>query len=125
MHMDMREMFLKFPLHPDLRPFAGVDITHIKSRPDEEGWYQDRTRGWERWAKNIMGLIDSPYQSLQLLVHVNFIAYGERKDPLNSFQWSHAKLNLPGDKSYTPKLPWVMKVRSDGHLAIEVFIYVD
>ena len=92
---------------------------------DGMGWYQDRTRGWERWAKNIMGLIDSPYQYLQLLVHVNFIAYGERKDPLNSFQWSHAKLNLPGDKSYAPKLPWVMKVRSDGHLASEVFIYVD
>ena len=34
-------------------------------------------------------------------------------------------MNLSGDESYTPKLPWVMKVRSDGHLASEVFIYVD
>ena len=33
--MDVGEMFLDFPLHPDLRPFAGVEITHIKSRPDE------------------------------------------------------------------------------------------
>ena len=32
--MAVGEMFLKFPLHPDLRPFAGVDITHIKSRLD-------------------------------------------------------------------------------------------
>ena len=34
-------------------------------------------------------------------------------------------MNLPGDEYYTPKLPRVMKVRSDGHLASEVFIYVD
>ena len=54
-----------------------------------------------------------------------FIAYEERKDPLKPFQLSHADLNIPGDKSYTPKLPWVVKVRSYGHLASEVFIYVD
>ena len=72
-----------------------------------------------------MGLTDSPYQSLQLLIHVRFISYGKRKDQLNPFQWSHAKLNLPGEESYKPKITWVMKVRSDGHLASEVFIYVD
>ena len=33
-------------------------------------------------------------------------------------------MNLPGDESYTPKLLWVMKVISDGHLSSEVFIYV-
>ena len=72
-----------------------------------------------------MGLIDSLYQSLQLLIHAKFIAYGERKDTLKPFQWSHANLNLPGDESYTPKITWVTKVRSDGHLESEVFIYVD
>ena len=71
-----------------------------------------------------MGLTDSHYRYLQLLIHVKFIAYGDRKDPLNPFQWSHFKLILPGDKSYTPKLPWVIKLRSDGRLASEVFIYV-
>ena len=95
--MDVGEIFLNFPLHPNLRPFAGVGITHIKIMPYEEGWDQDRTRVWESWAKNFMGLIDSPYRSLQLLMHVKFIAYGERKYSLNPFQWSHAKLNLPGD----------------------------
>ena len=72
-----------------------------------------------------MGLIDSPYLSLQLMTHVKFIAYGERKDSLNPFQWSHAKLNLPGDESYTPKFPWVTKVSLYGHLASDVLIYVD
>ena len=123
--MDVGEIFLNSPLHPDLRLFEGLDITHIKSRTDKEGWDQDRTRVWERWDKNFMGLTDSPDQFLQLLIHVKFIAFVERKDALNSFQWIHAKINLTGDESYTPKLPWVMKVGSDGHLSIEVFIYVD
>ena len=63
-----------------------------------------------------MGLIDSPYRSLQLLIHVKFIAYGDKNDPLNPLQWRHVNLNLPVDESYTPKLPWVIKVRSDGHI---------
>ena len=72
-----------------------------------------------------MGLTDSPYQYLQLLIHVSIIDYGEIKYTLNPFQLSHAKLNLPGDKSYKSKLPLVTKVRSDHNLASEVFIYVD
>ena len=64
-----------------------------------------------------MGLTDSPYRSLKLLIHVKFIAYGDRNDPLNPLQWRHVNLNLPVDESYTPKLPWVIKVRSDGHIA--------
>ena len=55
------EMFLNFPLHPKLRPFLGVNITHIKSRPDEEGRDQDRNRVWERWTNNFMSLTDSLY----------------------------------------------------------------
>ena len=84
--MDVGEMFLNFPLHPDLRPFSGVYITHIKTRIDEELWGQDRTRVWELWAKKFMCRTDSPYIYLQLIIHVKFIAYGERKDALNPFQ---------------------------------------
>ena len=84
--MDVEAIFLNFPLHPDLRPFAGVVITHINIRPDKKVWDQDRTRVWESWAKNSMGLTDSPHQYLQLLAHVKFTAYGESKDPLKPFQ---------------------------------------
>ena len=58
--MDVGEIFLNFPLHPDLRPFAGLGITHIKSRPDKERWDQYRTLFWESWANNFVGLTDSP-----------------------------------------------------------------
>ena len=74
--MDVREIVLNLPLHPDLIPFEGVDITPTKRRSDKEGWDQDRTRVWERWAKNFMGLTDSPYRNLKILIHVKFISYG-------------------------------------------------
>ena len=77
--MDVGEFVLNLPLHPYLITFAAVDITHIKSRPDKEWWDKERTRVWEHWAKNLIGLTDFPYLSLQLLIHVKFIAHRERK----------------------------------------------
>ena len=76
-------------------------------------------------VKNILRLTDSPCRYLQLLIHVKLIFYGEINNPINPFQCSRAKLNLPGDKFYTPKLPWVIKVISDGHISSEVFIQID
>ncbi len=32
---------------------------------------------------------------------------------------------LPGSKGYRADLPWVMKIRCNGHLAMEVYVYVD
>ena len=123
--MCMVEIFLNFPLHPELRPYSGLDITYITRIPYKKGWDQDSTRVWKSWTKNLLGLTDCPYWYLKLMILVKFIIYGERKDPLNPFQWSHNHLNLPGDESYTHKLPWVMKVRLDGHLSSKVLIYVD
>ena len=109
---------MKSLFYPELIPFEGVGITHIESRPEKEEWDQNRTRVWERWAKNIMVLTDSPYIYIQLLIHVNLTAHGARNDPLNPFQWSHANRNLPGEKYYTPELPWVVKVKSDGNFQV-------
>ena len=72
-----------------------------------------------------MGLTDSPYRSLQLLTTAKHIAYGDRHDESNPFQWKASRLNLPGDEKYDPSKPWVMKIRIDGHIASEVYIYVD
>ena len=123
--MDVEEMFLNFSLHPELRPHGGVDISDIKIRPDKEGWDQDMTRVWERWEKNFMGLTKYPYRSLLFIINAKFIVYREINDPIKLFQCRNAKMNIPGDKSFTPKLPWLMKVGSDGYLGSCLFIYVD
>ena len=125
--LDVAEMFLNWWLGVALREYSGVDITHVQTKPasEREEWEVGRDRPWERWVRNFMGLKDSPYRSLQLMIKAKFIAYGDREDESNPFKWHVVVLNLPGDKDYDPSLPWVMKVRRDGHLACEVYIYVD
>jgi hypothetical protein len=42
--MDVGEMFLNYWLHPDLRPYAGVDVTHLQPRRSiDKTW--DNLRG--------------------------------------------------------------------------------
>jgi hypothetical protein len=72
--IDVGEMFPNFILGEQLRPYSGVDITHIKTRPDDlqhhlpeplsvmPEWKKGRTRSWERWSRNWVGLRDSPYR---------------------------------------------------------------
>ena len=124
--MDVGEMFLNFWLNTSLRPYAGVDITHVQDTSAKAPhWEKERDRKWERWSRNFMGLTDSPYRSLQLMIKAKFIAYGDRLDAANPFQWSEVKLNLPGSPNYDPTWPWVYKARLDGNLACEVYVYVD
>ena len=125
--LDVAEMFLCFNLHPDMRPYAGVDVRLIKTedRGKQETWEANRTRSFERWSRNFMGMRDSPYRSMQMMLMAKYLAYGNRNDTTNPFRWERVVLNLPGSKGYDPSLPWVMKVRSDGHLACEIFVYVD
>jgi len=124
--MDIGEMFLNFPLHTSLRPYAGVDITHVRGkRGKEEDWEVGRERVWERWSRNFMGMTDSPYRSLQLVIVAKHVAYGDRNDDHNPFQWKLVRLNLPGSPDYDPSHPWVAKYRADGHVASDVYIYAD
>ena len=69
-----------------------------------------------------MGLRDSPYRSLQWQVRLNYEVYGDRKDQTNPYHWARVEFNLPGSKGYRSDLPWIMKLREDGHLAVEIFV---
>ena len=130
--IDIAEMFLNFNLGKELIPFAGVDVSHVRTtRADlSDGepfpeWERIRHRSWERWVRNFMGMTDSPYRSIQLMLIAKYEAYGNRHDQTNPFHWERIILNLPGTWSYEPNLPWVFKVRFDGHLACDVYVYVD
>ena len=124
--MDVGGMFLNYWLHPSMQLFAGVDIAHVrhegKCAADRE---KDRNSLWERWCRNFMGLTDSPYHSLPMLIRAKQMTYGDRLDENNPFQWSKVVLNLPGSKEYDPTWPWGYKVGLDGHLASEVYVYID
>ena len=120
---DIGEMFLNFMVHEMLRELSGVDISHVRS--DDPIFEAARAAAWERWCRNWMGLKDSPVRSIQLMTRVKLVAYGDRRVRTNPFHWERVVFNLPGMADYRPDLPWGMKVRFDGHLACEVFVYVD
>ena len=72
-----------------------------------------------------MGLRDSPYRSIQMFTKMKYVAYGKRTDNTNPFAWVTVRLNLPGSAYYDPSLPWVSKVRRDGQIACDMYVYVD
>ena len=46
-------MFLNFLLGAELLPYAGVDVTYMRSDPeDREEWECHRVQSWERWVQN-------------------------------------------------------------------------
>ena len=72
-----------------------------------------------------MGLKYSSYRSIQWLIHLKLESYGNRRDKAKPFHWDCVELNLPGTPGYVRGCPWVMKIRCNGHLASEVYVYVD
>jgi len=120
--VDIAEMFHNFFLHEDLRPFCGVDVTLLQT---EEAWERGRTKGWERWCRATMGLTDSPYRAIQIMLWAKELVLGDRRDETNPFRWNHVELNLLGSKTYDASRPSVSKRRADGILAADMFQYVD
>ena len=126
--LDIGEIFPNYLLHATLKRLSGVDVRHVRSGAEEdEDWEKSRkdvASNWECWTRNWMGLGDSPYRCIQWMVRLKMVAYGDPSDKGNPFHWTQVELNLPGSDTYRPHLPWVMKVRWDGHLAAKLFKYV-
>jgi hypothetical protein len=118
--LDVGEMFLNFNLHSQLQEVCGVDLTLFCDGPrNPEGCLH------EVWKRAAMGLRSSPYQAVQAMSVAEELILGDRKKPTNIFRWDRIRLNLPGNATYDPSLPWVSKVRTDEILACDLFVYVD
>jgi hypothetical protein len=124
--LDVGDQFLNFKLHESMRVESGVDVRTVRSRdPRDESWEASRQGTWERWERNWMGLRDFPYRSIQWQIRLKLEVYGDRRVLSTPFHWDRVEFNLPGSKGYRSDLPWVMKIRCNGHLATEVYVYVD
>ena len=135
--LNIGEMFLNFMLGEEIRAYSGVDVTHVKTcktdlphhQPDPltemQDWRLERTRAWEHWERNWMGLTDSPFRSAQMMMVAKEKALGSHTDERNPFRWTVVVLNLPGNKLYDPTMPWVYKRRANGQIASGAFVYVD
>ena len=125
-NLDVGNQFLNFKPHEALRQLSGVDVREVRSRDPTDGpWEASRQENWERWERNWMGLRNSPYPSLQWQARLKLEVYGDHRARANPFHWDRVVFNLPGSKGYRANLPWVMKIRWDGQLAVEVFVYID
>ena len=119
---DYGEQFLNFPLHPDLRKYCGIYLSQLFPNEDVEG-ADDLVVG--RWMRNAMGLLPSPYSSLQGSARAKRVITGNSRDDDNPFAWHSIRLNLPGTSDYNPTLPWMLKIRKDGSVASNIAQYVD
>ena len=122
---DYGDMFLNFPLHPNLQKFCGVDLSQLFPEMT-----QDQTQKYVGvWLRNAMGLSPSPYASVQGALrakgYITGRLMGDRHASSNAYQWDHVLENLPFTQAYKASLPRIRKVRRDGGLASEVVQYVD
>ena len=85
------EMFLNFPMHPDLQKYCGIDVTQLYPDLQKEGG--DLTVG--SWLRCTMGVKSSPYICPQGGLWVNQIIKGNRLDPKNTFQLDYIEDDLP------------------------------
>eukprot|EP00978_Attheya_sp_CCMP212_P016480 scaffold43205_cov34-Attheya_sp.AAC.2 len=120
--IDIGECFLNFCLHEAQQSFCGIDVTHFF--PEEVDAENGRVL-WERWTRCLMGLRPSPYNATQGMAEAEDVIRGDKRNASNPYRWDRVLLNLPGRMSYDPKLPWIAKVRVDGQIAGDIFIYID
>jgi hypothetical protein len=116
---DIGEMFLNFMLDVNLRAYAGVDLTELFP-VDANGNIL-----WERWERMLMGFKPSPYCTTRSMRRIEEKLKGPRGEEENVFRWDRVEMNLPGSTSYDTSKPWVFKVRKDGTMASDLFIYID
>ena len=107
-------------LDEDLRQYTGVDLT--STFPEE---CHNNNVIWERWERMLMGFRTSLYFTTRDMKRLEPHIKGNRFNQENVFSWNQVVMNLPGDKTYDPSKPRVYKVRKDGSIAADLFIYID
>jgi hypothetical protein len=101
---------------------AGVDLTHYVSKGDFPVEGRRQLFGWNICL--MRGTFLS-YQTGKCMGHAKDAIMGDPQACLNVFQWKELHLNLPGAEEYGPSLSWAAKVREDGRVTADLFIYVD
>jgi hypothetical protein len=110
--IDLGEFFLNFPYPEILRLLSGIDLTPFaeliaglgfKLKRDSEGMYK------VYWSRCWMGCKPSPFFAVRFYYWAEEFARGHHSDPKNYMRWDFIRLNLPGDPSYNPTKPRVMK----------------
>ena len=82
--------------------------------------------GYERWERTLIGLRLSPFLCTQMFEWGADCIQGDHHAVDNPFHWDKIVLNLPGQQSYNPKLPWMYKWDGVNHRITAFFeTYID
>jgi hypothetical protein len=124
--IDIGEMFLNYFLDPEIRPWAGVDVTELSPAISQKCNADDQKRTILRWDRSLMGVRSSPFNCVRAYLISEEIIKGNRLAPSNPFKWHRVVYNLPGQSGYDPSKPWIYRYDDDGQvLAAFVSSYVD
>ena len=116
--MDIGEMYLNFMLHYSECHSFGV---RMERKVDNDL----RLRvTFMRFQRLMFGCKLAPYLVVQ--GHVRGLeVFGDRHDPQNPFQWKSIITNFLFSKGYNPSLTCIIKIRSDGDLALGAPTFMD
>ena len=119
--IDLGEIFVNFPLPEIYQQYLGLD--HLAPfKPEvhelEKAWPQVNWQDLTNWIHLIVG-DGSDAGWVSDLVHFipsdfttglkSLSEEGDRQDHKNPLRWDQVRLNLPGDESFDPTFPEVMK----------------
>ena len=126
--IDLGEMFDNFPLHETMQATSGLDLSPFREQIKKA--FPDHVKGDEpllyRWTRDWMGLKLSPFWSAKYFYLMEGFILGHMQNPGNAFYWDRAILNLPGDPTFNPSLPFVFKYDAKKQrIAAALKAYVD
>ena len=105
--IDLGEMFLNFPMDAAIQPYAGIDLSPLTRELGKLG--TTPAMPWEKWTRLFMGCKLCPYLSIRYTYHAEEFVVGDRRLADNPLRWDDVVLNLPGDCTFDPRLPWVYR----------------
>ena len=125
---DLGEMFLNFPLDPNMQLFSGVDLTPYKL--DLEKMHPElKTEDHKLiavWNRSWMGYKPSPYGAIRIYYHAEEFIVGDIREPNNPFRFDTVILNMHGNDDFNPALRRVYKYDTlNKRSASDMKIYVD
>eukprot|EP00980_Cylindrotheca_fusiformis_P027010 scaffold18391_cov83-Cylindrotheca_fusiformis.AAC.3 len=101
---DLGEFFLNFFLPYSVRPVAGINL---KPLARHLGTVELEPEASYAWNRLLFGLKPSPYNSIRFYYHAEEYVVGDPREPKSPLRWDRVILNLPGNGSFDPRLPWV------------------
>jgi hypothetical protein len=126
--INLGEMFLNFLFHRVLQRFSGVDFSpYASDLKTPDGPVDSPIKSnWAHWIRGWMGLKPSLYMVVRFYYLAEEFTRGHRRERTNPLRWDYIRLNLPGDPTYDPTLPQVMKWdKSIKNIAGDIVAFVD